>query len=151
DGERVIERNPDQRNLTKRYTEHAVEFIERNKNRPFFLYVAHSMPHVPLHVSDAFKGKSGRGLYGDVILEIDWSVGQILDALNRAGLDRKTLVVFTSDNGPWLSYGDQAGSAGPLREGKMTTFEGGHREPFVVRWPGRVPAGSICREPVMAI
>src|SRR5262249_55387775 len=121
-GEKTIATNPDQTKLTTWYTERAVKFIARNKAKPFFLYVPHAMPHVPLHVSDKFKGKSKRGLYGDVIMEIDWSVGQILAALKKHGLDEKTLVIFASDNGPWLSYGDHAGSAGPLREGKMTTF-----------------------------
>src|SRR6266853_3070619 len=110
----------DQAQLTTWYTERAVKFIEKNKDHPFFLYVAHNMPHVPLHVSDKFKGQSARGLYGDVIMEIDWSVGQILDSLESNGLDEKTLVVFTSDNGPWLLYGNHAGSALPLREGKTT-------------------------------
>jgi arylsulfatase A len=150
-GEKVIAFNPDQTQLTTWYTEHAVQFIEKNRDRPFFLYVAHNMPHVPLHVSDKFKGKSKRGLYGDVIMEIDWSVGQILAALKRNGLDEQTLVIFTSDNGPWLSYGDHAGSAGPLREGKMTTWDGGQREPCIMRWPGKIPAGSVCREPAMTI
>lgn len=146
DGEKTIEHNPDQTRLTTWYTEHAVKFIEKNKNRPFFLYVPHNMPHVPLFVSDKYKGKSGRGLYGDVIEEIDWSVGQILAALKANGLDERTLVIFTSDNGPWLSYGNHAGSAGPLREGKGTTWEGGQREPCIMRWPGKIAAGSECRE-----
>src|SRR5205809_2283721 len=137
---------PDQTQLTTWYNGGALRFIERNKDRPFFLYVAHNMPHVPLHVSEKFKGKSDRGLYGDAIMEIDWSVGQILEALNRHGLDEKTLVVFTSDNGPWLLYGNHAGSALPLREGKTTTFDGGLREPCIMRWPGRIPAGTVCRE-----
>jgi arylsulfatase A-like enzyme len=145
-GEQVEGLMPDQTQLTTRYTEHALRFIERNKDRPFFLYVAHNMPHVPLFVSDKFKGKSKRGLYGDVIMEIDWSVGQILVALKKHGLDEKTLVVFTSDNGPWLLYGDHAGSARPLREGKTTTFDGGLREPCIMRWPGKIPAGTVCRE-----
>jgi len=102
---------------------------------------------VPLHVSDKFKGKSKQGLYGDVIMEIDWSVGQILSTLKRLGIDKKTLVIFSSDNGPWLSYGDHAGSAKPLREGKGTTFDGGQREPTIMRWPGKIPAGTICSEP----
>jgi len=136
----------DQRNLTTWYTEHAVDFIGRNKDRPFFLYVAHNMPHVPLHVSDKFKGKSKQGLYGDVLMEIDWSVGQILAALKKHGIDEKTLVLFTSDNGPWLSYGNHAGSAGPLREGKGTTWDGGQREACIMRWPGHIPAGSVCKE-----
>jgi arylsulfatase A len=151
EGEKVIAYNPDQTKLTTWYTEHAVSFIERNKNRPFFLYVPHTMPHVPLHVSDKFKGKSARGLYGDVIMEIDWSVGQILTALKQNGIDEETLVIYSSDNGPWLSYGDHAGSAGPLREGKATTWEGGVREPCIMRWPGKIPPGSVCREPAMTI
>ena len=146
EGEKKIELNPDQRKLTTAYTERAVSFIERNKSRPFFLYVAHSMPHVPLFVSDKFKDKTGLGLYADVIAEIDWSVGQILDALKRHGVDENTLVIFTSDNGPWLSYGDHGGSPGPLREGKTTTFEGGVRVPCVMRWPGKIPAGSVVSE-----
>ena len=145
-GEQIVGIMPDQTQLTTRYTQHALSFIERNKDRPFFLYVAHNMPHVPLHVSDKFKGKSKRGLYGDVIMEIDWSVGQILASLKSNGLDEKTLVVFTSDNGPWLLYGNHAGSALPLREGKTTTFDGGLREPCIMRWPGRIPAGTVCRE-----
>jgi arylsulfatase A-like enzyme len=151
DREKVVATNPDQRRLTTWYTEHAAGFIARHKDRPFFLYVAHTMPHVPLAVSEKFRGKSGHGLYGDVLMEMDWSVGRILAALRENGLDRRTLVVFTSDNGPWLSYGAHAGSAGPLREGKMTTFEGGVREPCVMRWPDHISAGRVCREPVMTI
>jgi arylsulfatase A-like enzyme len=109
------------------------------------------MPHVPLHVSDRFKGKSKRGLYGDVIMELDWSVGQILSALRTNGIDQRTMVLFTSDNGPWLSYGDHGGSAGQLREGKGTTWEGGVREPCIVRWPSKIPAGTVCRQPAMTI
>ncbi len=115
------------------------------------LYLPHSMVHVPLHVSDKFRGKSQRGLFGDVVMEIDWSVGQILDALRKHKLDKNTLVIFTSDNGPWLSYGDHAGSAGPLREGKGTMFDGGCREPTVMWWPGKIPAGTVCRTPAMTI
>lgn len=151
EGEKVVELNPDQSKLTTAYTERAVRFIERNRDRPFFLYVPHAMPHVPLHVSDRHKGKSGQGLYGDVIAEIDWSVGEILKAIQRHGLDEQTLVIFTSDNGPWLSYGNHGGSAGPLREGKGTSWEGGVRVPCVARWPGHVPAGRVCREPGMTI
>ena len=128
DGERVAiaaVTSDDQKQLTTWYTEHAVSFIERNKDRPFFLYVPHSMPHVPLFVSDKFAGKTSRGLFGDVIEEIDWSVGQILEALDKQNLAERTLVIFTADNGPWLSYGDHAGSAGPLREGKGTCWDGG--------------------------
>src|SRR5215213_5130699 len=132
--------------LTTLYTEHAVSFIDRNKDQPFLLYVPHTMVHVPLAVSDKFKGKSGAGLFGDTVMELDWSVGQILDTIKRNGLDGNTLVMFTSDNGPWLNYGNHAGSAGPLREGKGTMWEGGYREPCVIRWPGKIPAGSKCDE-----
>jgi arylsulfatase len=141
----------DQAQLTTWYTERAVCFIKRNRNRPFFFYLAHSMPHVPLYVSDRFKGKSGAGIYGDVIQEIDWSVGQVLDALKREGIEDNTLVVFTSDNGPWLSYGNHAGSAKPLREGKGTSWEGGTRVPCVMRWPGRIPADTSCGDMLMTI
>ncbi len=141
----------DQEQLTTRYAEAAVKFIEKQKAKPFLLYVAPNMPHVPLYVSAKFKGKSERGLYGDVIMEIDWAVGEILAALKKNGVDENTLVIFTSDNGPWLSYGNHGGSAGKLREGKGTTFEGGHREPFIARWPGRIPAGTVCEEPAMTI
>ena len=141
----------DQTQLTTWYTEHAVKFIDKNKDRPFFLYLAHSMPHVPLFVSDKYDGKTERGLFGDVITEIDWSVGQVLETLARHGLDERTLVIFTSDNGPWLSYGDHCGSAAPLREGKGTAWEGGVREPFVARWTGKIPANAVCREPAMTI
>ncbi|MBP7052977.1 MAG: sulfatase [Phycisphaerae bacterium] len=148
EGERVVAYDPDQTQLTTWYTERAVRFIEKNQDRPFFLYLPHSMVHVPLHVSDKFKGKSKRGLFGDVVMEIDWSVGQIVSTLQRLGLDKDTMVLFCSDNGPWLSYGDHAGSAKPLREGKGTTFDGGQREPTVFWWPGRIPGGRISREPV---
>ena len=147
EGERVIAYNPDQTQLTTWYTERAVNFIEKNKDRPFFLYVPHSMCHVPLFVSDKFKGKSKQGLFGDVIMELDWSVGQILSTLKRLDLDDNTMVMFCSDNGPWLSYGDRAGSAKPLREGKGTSFDGGQREPTIMWWPGRIPAGTVCGEP----
>ncbi len=136
----------DQAQLTTWYTQRAVKFIENNKDQPFFLYVPHSMPHVPLYVSDKFQGKSKRGLYGDVIMEIDWSVGQIVATLKKHKLDRNTLVVFTSDNGPWLNYGTHSGLALPLREGKGTTWDGGQREPTVMWWPGQVPAGHVCGE-----
>ena len=141
----------DQELLTTQYTERAVEFIEKNRDNPFFLYVPHSMVHVPLFVSDKFKGKSGAGLFGDVMMEVDWSVGQILETLRKHKLDKDTLVVFTSDNGPWLSYGDHAGSSGPLREGKGTMFDGGCRESTLMWWPGTVPAGSVCSTPAMTI
>ena len=149
EGDRVV--NPgvtpdDQTQLTTQYTERAVHFIEKNKNKPFFVYLAHSMPHVPLYVSDKFKGKSAQGLYGDVMMEIDWSVGEILKTLEKFGLDKNTLIVFTSDNGPWLNYGNHAGSTGGLREGKGTAFEGGQRVPCIMRWPEKIPAGTICNQ-----
>ncbi|GAA5121331.1 sulfatase [Luteolibacter yonseiensis] len=139
----------DQKQLTTRYAARAVSFIERNKDRPFFFYLANSMPHVPLYVSDKFAGKSGAGLYGDVIQEIDWGVGQVMEALEKAGVADNTLVIFTSDNGPWLSYGDHAGNAAPLREGKGTAWEGGTRVPTIMRWPGRIPAGTESAEMAM--
>jgi arylsulfatase A len=151
DGEKTVETNPDQSRLTTRYTERAVKWIEKNKDRPFFLYVPHAMPHVPLFVSERGKGKSAGGLDGDVIEELDWSVGEIVATLKKHDLEKNTLVIFTSDNGPWLSYGNHAGTAGPLREGKGTSFDGGVRVPFVARWPGKIPAGSVCREPAMTI
>ncbi|MBI5834209.1 MAG: sulfatase [Armatimonadetes bacterium] len=154
DGEQTVKvglTHEDQNQLTTWYTEHAVDFIGRHADQPFLLYVAHSMPHVPLHVSEKFRGKSARGLFGDVIEEIDWSVGQIVEALARHGLADDTLVIFTSDNGPWLSYGDHAGSAGPLREGKGTSWDGGFREPCLMRWPGHIPAGTRCDDMAMTI
>ncbi len=151
ENEKIIETNPDQTQLTTWYTERAVSFVERNKARPFFLYVAHNMPHVPLFVSEKHRGKSAGGIYGDVIEEIDWSVGQILGALKKHNLEENTLVIFTTDNGPWLSYGEHAGSAAQLREGKGTSFEGGVRVPCLMRWPGKIPDGSVCREPAMTI
>lgn len=146
ENETVVERDPDQSQFTRRLTERAVRFIETNRARPFFLYLPHIMPHVPIFASDGFRGKSRRGLYGDVIQELDGSVGHILAALEKHGLDERTLVIYTSDNGPFLSYGEHAGSAGPLREGKLTTFEGGVREPCLMRWPGKIPPGRVCDE-----
>ena len=143
----IIEHPANQATLTQRYTAQAVEFIRRNKNRPFFLYLPHTMPHVPLFASEKFKGKSKRGLYGDVIEEIDWSVGEILKTLKKLGIDEKTLVFFTSDNGPWLSKGKNGGASLPLRAGKFTTYEGGMRLPAIARWPGRIPAGTVCSQP----
>jgi arylsulfatase A-like enzyme len=151
EGEKVIETNPAASQLTTRYTERAVAYIGRNKDRPFFLYLAHNLPHVPLGVSDKFKGKSKRGLYGDVTMEIDWSVGQVLDALKANGLDDNTLVMFASDNGPWLLYGDHAGRAEPLREGKATMFDGGCRTPCLMRYPGVIKPGRVSHEIVMAM
>ncbi|NQT79118.1 MAG: sulfatase [Candidatus Aminicenantes bacterium] len=134
----------DQDTLTTRYTERAVQFIEKNKDQPFFLYVPHSMPHVPLGVSDKFRGKSKQGMYGDVIMEIDWSAGEILKTLKKHGLEENTLVVFTTDNGPWMNFGNHAGSALPLREGKGTSWEGGVRVPCIMRWPGIISPGTVC-------
>ena len=144
--EEVVELNPDQTRLTTLYTEKALEFITANKDRPFFLYLPQSMPHVPLFPSYRFKGTSRRGLYGDVIEELDASVGKILARLKELDLDEQTLVIFTSDNGPWLEYGIDGGSAGPLRAGKSTPYEGGVRVPCVMRWPGRIPAGEVTLE-----
>jgi len=141
--ERVIERPVDHRTLTKRYTDQAVRFIAGNKNAPFFLYFAHSLPHIPLARSDEFVGHSAGGMYGDVIEEIDWSVGKVLDALRAAGVESNTLVLFTSDNGPWLPFRDHAGSAGPLKQGKGTTWEGGVRTPAIFWWPGTVGPGVV--------
>jgi arylsulfatase A-like enzyme len=141
----------DQEELTTQYTERTVSFIEKNKDKPFFVYVPHSMVHVPLYVSKKFKGKSGAGLFGDVMMEVDWSVGQIMKALRKHNLEKDTLFVFTSDNGPWLNYGDHAGSAAPLREGKGTMFDGGCKEPTLAWWPGTIPANSVCKEPAMTI
>jgi len=136
----------DQVHLTTWFNDRAVKFIEKNRDRPFLLYLPHAMPHVPLFVRKENEGKSGGGLYGDVIGEIDTGVGRILATLRRLELEKNTLVIFTSDNGPWLLYGDHAGSAGPLREGKATPFEGGFRVPCIMWWPGKIPAGSRCDE-----
>jgi arylsulfatase A-like enzyme len=141
EGERVIETEPDQTRFTRMFTERSLDFIREHAGNPFFLYLAHPMPHIPLYASDAFTD-SPRGTYGNVIEEIDWSVGQILECLQQEGLDRQTLVIFTSDNGPWLSYKQDGGSPGPFRGGKMTTQEGGMREPCIMRWPGTIPAGT---------
>lgn len=139
----IVEREPDQAKLIQRYTERAIEFIDEHQEQSFFLYYAHSLPHVPLYSSESFEGTTEQGLYGDVIREIDWSVGQILSALEERKLRKKTLVVFTSDNGPWLVFGNHGGSSGKFREGKITTFEGGHRVPAIISWPGRIPAGKV--------
>ena len=149
--DKVLELNPDQSKLTGWYTDRGVKFIEENKDKPFFLYMPQSMPHVPLYASEKFKGKSSQGLYGDVIEEIDASVGTILETLKKHSLDKNTLVIFTSDNGPWLSYGHHAGSKAMFREGKGTEFEGGVRVPFIARWPGKIPPASISNEPTMTI
>ena len=134
--------------LTRRYTEEAVRFIRDHRDEPFFLYLSQNMPHVPLGVSDEFRGRSGQGLYGDVIMELDWSLGRVNEALQELGLDDDTLVLFTSDNGPWIEeqIGNHAGHAGPLRGYKMTTWEGGLRVPCIARWPGKIPGGRVCNE-----
>jgi arylsulfatase A len=141
--EEVIERPADQTTLTKRYTEEAIKFISANKNRPFFLYLAHSMPHMPLFRSTEFAGKSQRGLYGDVIEELDANVGRVLETLRQLKLERNTLVVFTSDNGPWATFEEQGGSAGPLRGAKGGTFEGGMREPTIFWQPGVIKPAVV--------
>jgi arylsulfatase A len=145
-GNDILRLNPNPARLTTDYTGSAVRFIQENRDQPFFLYLCYSLPHVPLHVSEKYRGKTERGLYGDVVTEIDWSVGEITAALKKFDVYDNTLVIFTSDNGPWLVYGDHGGSAGPLREGKGTTFEGGMREPCVMRWPAKIPAGQVCDE-----
>lgn len=143
---RYINTLSDQGELTGIYTKRACAFIKKNKKRPFFLYLAHSMVHVPIAASPRFKGKSQLGLFGDVMMEVDWSVGEVMRTLKENGLDRNTVVIFTSDNGPWLRFGNHAGNSGGFREGKGTSWEGGQREPFIVRWTGKVPAGTICHQ-----
>lgn len=139
----IIERPADQNTITKRYTHEALQFIDDNKEEPFFLYLAHSMPHVPLFASEDFKGRSERGLYGDVVEELDWSVGRILDALKKNGLDKNTMVIFTSDNGPWSVLDQHGGSAGPLFGAKATSYEGGMRVPAIFYWPGRIKPAVV--------
>jgi arylsulfatase len=141
----------DQAELTALYTERAVRFIEQNRQGPFFLYIAHSMPHVPLAVSARFKGKSRQGMYGDVMMEIDWSVQEVMKALQAQGLEDNTLVIFTSDNGPWANFGNHAGSSGGLREAKATTFEGGQRVGCIMQWKGVIPQGAVCNRLASAI
>ncbi|MDN3664006.1 sulfatase [Algibacter miyuki] len=136
----------DQDNLTTMYTEKSVEFINKNADKPFFLYLPHSMGHIPLGVSDKFKGKSEQGMYGDVMMEIDWSVGEITKALKKNNIMDNTIVIFTSDNGPWLSFGNHAGSSGGLKEGKLSSWEGGQRVPFIIRYPNKIPAGTVCNK-----
>jgi arylsulfatase A-like enzyme len=131
-----------QKHLTRWYTEHAVDFIHRHRDSSFLLYVPHSMLHVPLFCSDEFEGKSGKGLYGDVMLEVDWSVGQINQALEDCGIEENTLVIMTSDNGPWVSYGNHAGIT-PYREAKGTSFDGGIRSACIIKYPGQIPQGTV--------
>lgn len=139
----IVERPADQNTITKRYTEEAVKFISANRRKPFFLYLAHNLPHVPLFASENFRGKSERGLYGDVIEEIDWSVGEILRTLRNNKLDKNTIVIFTSDNGPWVLYDEHGGSAGPLYGAKGTGYEGGQRVPAIFWGPGRIKPGVV--------
>ena len=141
--EEIIERPTDQNTITKRYTEEAINFIKENKDHPWFIYLAHSMVHIPLFASDDFRGKSLRGLYGDTIEEIDAGIGLILKTLQNLDLDKNTMVVFTSDNGPWLVFREHGGSAGLLREGKGSTWEGGMREPAIFYWPGKIKPGPV--------
>jgi arylsulfatase A len=140
----TIETEPDQTKLTARYTSEALATIRENKRNPFFLYFAHTFPHVPLYASERFLGKSRAGLYGDVVEELDWSVGEVFRTLRETGQDQNTLVVFSSDNGPWLIKKELGGSAGLLRDGKGTTFDGGMRDPCLARWPGMIPANTVC-------
>lgn len=149
--QRYIRTLDDQGSLTGTYTRFACQFIRENKGHPFFLYLAHSMVHIPIACSPAFRGKSQAGLFGDVMEEADWSVGQIMKTLKAEGIARNTLIVFTSDNGPWLNYGNYAGNTGGLREGKGTSFEGGIREPALMAWPGHIPAGTVCNKIASAI
>ena len=142
--ETIIEQPADQNTLTQRYTQEATAFIREHKDQPFFLYLPHTMVHVPLHVSDAFRGKSAQGLYGDAVQELDWSAGEVLRTIRECGIDENTLVLFTSDNGPWLTQHENGGAALPFRDGKGTTYEGGLREPTIMRWPGHIPAGTTC-------
>jgi arylsulfatase A len=144
--EQIIERPADQTTITRRYTEEAISFIRDNHQRPFFLYLPHSLPHVPLFRSSEFADRSLRGLYGDVVEEIDWSVGQLLSTVRELGIEQRTIVWFTSDNGPWLSFDSHGGSAGLLREGKGMTWEGGMRVPAIAWWPGTIPAGQTSAE-----
>lgn len=151
DGNDTLELNPDQSKLTQLYTERAINFIDRHQDGPFFLYVPYSMPHVPLHPGAAFSGKSPRGLYGDVIEEIDWSVGQIRQTLEKRGLAENTLLVFTSDNGPWIIKNELGGSAGLFRDGKGSTWEGGMRVPSIFYWKGKTPAGTVFTQPTSTL
>lgn len=146
EGIEIVEYPADQATLTRRYFDRAIDFIDKTDHRPFLIYLAPTMPHVPLFASGQFEGKSERGLYGDVIEEIDWNVGRLLDHLSQSGADENTLVIYASDNGPWLSKGDQAGSSLPLRDGKFSNYEGGIRTPTLARWPGTIPAGTVSNE-----
>lgn len=140
---RIIQTLKDQSELTSLYTNKAVDFIKKNHEKPFFLYLPHSMPHVPIAVSNKFQGKSSSGLYGDLMMELDWSIGEVMKTIKEMGIDDNTLVIYTSDNGPWLNYGNHAGSTGGLREGKGTSWEGGQRVPAIMRWPGKIDSGVV--------
>lgn len=144
--DKVIEPTVNQETITEQYTQEAVKFITEKKDKPFFLYLAHNAPHTPLFAAERFRGKSPRGLYGDVVEGLDWSVGEVLKTLKQQGIDERTLVVFLFDNGPWLLRGENGGSATPFRNGKASTYEGGHRVPFIARWPGAIPAGTVSTE-----
>ena len=148
DGNEVVGYNTDQTRFTTDYTMRSIDFIKKNvqAGKPFFLYLAHNMPHVPLAVSDKFKGKSEQGLFGDVMMEIDWSIGEVWKTVQELGIEENTLIVITSDNGPWTNYGNHAGSAAGLREAKATTFDGGNRVPCIVYWKGHTQAGTICNK-----
>ena len=149
----IVGYNTDQTRFTAEFTERSINFIEESvrNNEPFFVYLAHPMPHVPLFISEEKEGTSGAGLYGDVVRDIDWSIGAIATKLESLGITENTLLIFLSDNGPWLSYGNHAGSALPLREGKHTVFEGGVRVPFIAHWPAAIPSGLEAHTPAMTI
>ncbi len=151
DNETVVAYDPDQSEFTRQLTARSVDFIKRHRDRPFFLYVPHIMPHVPIFASKAFRRSSAQGLYGDVIQEIDASIGDIIKTVEDQGLADRSLIIFFSDNGPFLSYGEHAGHAEPLREGKLTTFEGGFRSPCIMRWPGIIPAGTVCSDMISSM
>ena len=151
DGDSIVEFNSDQTTFTSGFTDRAIDFIERNASGPFFVYLPLTAPHVPLHPDPSFVGTSARALYGDTVEEIDFHVGRILDKLTELGIDNNTLVIFTSDNGPWLEYGIDAGSGMPFTGGKETQLEGGVRVPALMRWPGELGAGTVVTEPVSAI
>jgi arylsulfatase A len=142
----VIEQKVEQNSITQLYTDESLKFIRANAGKPFFLYLAHNMPHTPIAASERFKDKSAGGLYGDAVEELDDSIGKVLDLLAELKLDDNTLVIFTTDNGPWHIRGEDGGNATPLRAGKGTTYEGGMRVPCIMRWPGKIPAGTTCRE-----
>ncbi|MBL7112719.1 MAG: sulfatase [Bacteroidales bacterium] len=144
--EEIITTRPDHSQFTQNFTREALAFIEKNQNEPFFLYLAHLMPHVPIYPSDNFRGQSGAGLYGDAISEIDWSTGQILSKLKELNIDKNTLIIYTSDNGPWAGMGEQSGSANPLKGSKLSTWEGGVRVPCIMRWPDKIPANTECAD-----